>query len=60
MLMLSAVWNATRTCWRDKEQSLFCALGIDVKDIKQVTCNYAAKANAAAIEIHADSAKAHC
>lgn len=40
-----------------KSKAYFVLKGIDVKDIKQVTCNYAAKANAAAIEIHADSAK---
>lgn len=40
-----------------KNKSYFVLKGIDLKSIKKVTYNYAAKDNAAVLEIHADSAK---
>ena len=40
-----------------KNRSYFVLKGIDLKGIKQVTYNYAAKENAAMIEIHIDSVK---
>ena len=40
-----------------KSKSYFVLKGIDLKGIKQVTYNYAAKDNAAALEVHADSIK---
>ena len=41
----------------EKSKSYFVLKGIDLKGIKQVTYNYAAKDNAATIEIHIDSSK---
>jgi cytochrome c len=40
-----------------KSKSYFVLKGIDLKGVKQVVYNYAAKDNAATLEIHADSAK---
>ena len=40
-----------------KNKSYFVLKGIDLKDVKQVTYNYASKANAAILEIHIDSVK---
>ena len=40
-----------------KSKSYFVLKGIDLKGIKQVTYNYAAKDNAATLEIHLDSTK---
>lgn len=40
-----------------KNHSYFVLKNIDLKNVKQVTYNYAAKDNAAALEIHADSLK---
>ena len=40
-----------------KSNSYFVLKGIDLKDVKKVTYNYAAKDNAATLEIHVDSIK---
>jgi cytochrome c len=40
-----------------KNKSYFVLKGIDLKGISKVTYNYAAKDNAATLEIHPDSAK---
>lgn len=40
-----------------KNKSYFVLNGVDLKDVKKVTYNYASKANAAMLEIHIDSAK---